>query len=195
MQAFAALLDSLIYTRGRNAKLKLIVDYLHATPDPDRGWAMAALTGDLDLPGVKPAQIRALIEARVDPVLFRMSRDYVGDTAETVALLWPAPVVPPPDAGPLSITAAVDALRHLSRSDAPAVLAGMLDRLDAEERFALLKMATGGLRIGVSARLAKTALAQAFGLDVDAVEEVWHGLSPPYARDRKSTRLNSSHVR
>ncbi len=181
MQAFAALLDSLIYTRGRNAKLKLIVDYLHATPDPDRGWAMAALTGDLDLPGVKPAQIRALIEARVDPVLFRMSRDYVGDTAETVALLWPAPVVPPPDAGPLSITAAVDALRHLSRSDAPAVLAGMLDRLDAEERFALLKMATGGLRIGVSARLAKTALAQAFGLDVDAVEEVWHGLSPPYA--------------
>ena len=181
MHAFAALLDSLIYTRGRNAKLKLIVDYLHATPDPDRGWAMAALTGDLDLPGVKPAQIRALIEARVDPVLFRMSRDYVGDTAETVALLWPAPVVPPPDAGPLSITDAVDALRHLSRSDAPAVLAGMLDRLDAEERFALLKMATGGLRIGVSARLAKTALAQAFDLDVDAVEEVWHGLSPPYA--------------
>ncbi len=180
MHAFAALLDSLIYTRGRNAKLKLIVDYLHATPDPDRGWAMAALTGDLDLPGVKPAQIRALIEARVDPVLFRMSRDYVGDTAETVALLWPAPVRPPVAAEPVSITATVDALRHLSRSDAPAVLADMLDRLDAEERFALLKMATGGLRIGVSARLAKTALAQAFGLDVDAVEEVWHGLSPPY---------------
>jgi DNA ligase-1 len=182
MHAFAALLDSLIYTRGRNAKLKLIVDYLHATPDPDRGWAMAALTGDLDLPGVKPAQIRALIEARVDPVLFRMSRDYVGDTAETVALLWPAPIPAPVVSGePLSITATIDALRHLSRSDAPAVLADMLDRLDSEERFALLKMATGGLRIGVSARLAKTALAQAFGLDVDAVEEVWHGLTPPYA--------------
>ena len=87
MHAFAALLDSLIYTRGRNAKLKLIADYLRATPDPDRGWAIAALTGDLDLPAVKPALIRALVEARVDPVLFRMSRDYVGDTAETVALL------------------------------------------------------------------------------------------------------------
>jgi DNA ligase-1 len=180
MHAFAALLDSLIYTRGRNAKLKLIVDYLLATPDPDRGWAMAALTGDLDLPGIKPAQIRALIEARVDPVLFRMSRDYVGDTAETVALLWPAPV-PAPAGAPLSISATVDALRHLSRADAPAVLADMLDRLDSAERFALLKMATGALRIGVSARLAKTALSQAFGLDVDAVEEVWHGLAPPYA--------------
>jgi len=179
MHAFAALLDSLIYTRSRNAKLKLVADYLHATPDPDRGWAMAALTEDLDLPGVKPAQIRALIEARIDPVLFRMSRDYVGDTAETVALLWPAPPVPA-DPEPLSITQAVDRLRHLSRSDAPAQLAAMLDRLDAEERFALLKMATGSLRIGVSARLAKTALAQAFGLDVERVEELWHGLEPPY---------------
>ncbi|MDR6128159.1 DNA ligase-1 [Sphingomonas sp. SORGH_AS802] len=179
MHAFAALLDSLIYMRGRNAKLKLIADYLRATPDPDRGWAMAALTGDLDLKGVKPALIRALIEERVDPVLFRMSRDYVGDTAETVALLWPAPVVPA-DPEPLSVTQAVERLRHLSRSDAPAVLAAMLDRLDSEERFALLKMATGGLRIGVSARLAKTALAQAFALDVDRVEELWHGLQPPY---------------
>ncbi|MBB4617932.1 cisplatin damage response ATP-dependent DNA ligase [Sphingomonas abaci] len=179
MHAFAALLDSLIYTRGRNAKLKLIADYLRATPDPDRGWAMAALTGDLDLKGVKPALIRALIEERVDPVLFRMSRDYVGDTAETVALLWPAPVVPA-DPEPLGVAQAVERLRHLSRADAPAALAAMLDRLDSEERFALLKMATGGLRIGVSARLAKTALAQAFALDVDRVEELWHGLQPPY---------------
>jgi DNA ligase-1 len=179
MHAFAALLDSLIYTRSRNAKLKLIGDYLRATPDPDRGWAIAALTGDLDLPGVKPALIRALIEERVDPVLFRMSRDYVGDTAETVALLWPTPDVLP-DPEPLSVSNVVDRLMHLSRSDAPAVLAAMLDRCDAEERFALLKMATGSLRIGVSARLAKTALAQAFGIEVDAVEEVWHGLAAPY---------------
>ena len=128
MHAFAALLDSLIYTRSRNAKLKLIGDYLRATPDPDRGWAMAALTGDLDIPGVKPAVIRALIEARTDPVLFRMSRDYVGDTAETVSLLWPEPERPVEEP-PLTVAEAVDRLMHLSRSDAPAALAAMLDRL------------------------------------------------------------------
>ncbi len=181
MRAFADLLDALIYTRSRNAKLKLIADYLLATPDPDRGWAIAALTGDLDLPAVKPAVIRALIETRVDPVLYRMSRDYVGDSAETVSLLWPTPSLPPDEAAPLTITQAVETLNALSRSDAPAALAAMLDRLTAEERFALLKMATGALRIGVSARLAKTALANAFGLDVEAVEEVWHGIAPPYA--------------
>ncbi|WP_010183152.1 cisplatin damage response ATP-dependent DNA ligase [Sphingomonas sp. PAMC 26605] len=179
MRAFADLLDRLIYTRSRNAKLKLITDYLRVTPDPDRGWAMAALTGELDLPGVKPAVIRTLIEQRVDPVLFRMSRDYVGDTAETVALLWPTPPIAP-DPEPLSIAQAVDRLSALSRSDAPAALAGMLDRLDSDERFALLKMATGALRIGVSSRLAKTALANGFDLDVEAVEEVWHGIAPPY---------------
>lgn len=180
MRAFADLLERLVYTRSRNAKLKLIGDYLRATPDPDRGWAMAALTGDLDLPAVKPALIRGLVEERVDPVLFHMSRDYVGDTAETVSLLWPRPDMPPSEPMDLSLGAVVARLQSLSRSEAPAVLAAMLDRLEPEERFALLKMATGALRVGVTARLAKTALAQAFELDVEAVEEVWHGIRPPY---------------
>jgi len=182
MRAFADLLDALIYTRSRNAKLKLIGDYLRATPDPDRGWAMAALTGDLDLPGVKPAVLRAMVDARVDPVLFRMSRDFVGDTAETIALMWPEPPHPAEVPGDeLRLSAVIDRLAALSRADTPAVLGRLLDALDADERYALLKLATGALRVGVSARLAKTALAEAFAVDVDAVEEVWHGLRAPYA--------------
>src|SRR5688500_7405016 len=89
MRDFSQLLDGLVYTRSRNAKLKLIGDYLKRTPDPDRGYALAALTGELNIPAVKPALIRAITEERVDPVLFYMSRDYVGDMAETVSLLWP----------------------------------------------------------------------------------------------------------
>ncbi|WP_156680190.1 cisplatin damage response ATP-dependent DNA ligase [Sphingomonas profundi] len=183
MREFSHLLDGLVYTRSRNAKLKLIADYLRVTPDPDRGWAIAALTGELDLPAVKGAAIRALVEERVDPVLFGMSRDYVGDLAETVALLWPKPLGQPPelDDGALRLSAVVERLRTLGRADAPRALAGMLDHLDASGRYALLKLATGELRVGISARLAKTALAQAFALDVDAVEEVWHGLAPPYS--------------
>jgi DNA ligase-1 len=181
MRAFADLLDRLIYTRSRNAKLRLIGAWLRETPDPDRGWGLAALTGTLDLPAVKPAVIRALVGERVDPVLFQLSRDFVGDTAETVALIWPEPLTPPPENEPLTLGAVVDRLASLSRSDAPAALGAMLDRLAADERYALLKLATGGLRVGVSARLAKTAFAEAFGVDVDAVEEVWHGLTPPYA--------------
>jgi DNA ligase-1 len=182
MRDFSQLLDALVYTRSRNGKLKLIGDYLKRTPDPDRGWAMAALTGELNLAAVKPAAIRAIVEERVDPTLFYMSWDYVGDMAETVSLLWPKREDQPAeiDDGSLRIGAVVERLRGLGRTEAPGALARMLDHLDASGRYALLKLATGELRIGVSARLAKTALAQAFGLDLDAVEEVWHGIGPPY---------------
>jgi DNA ligase-1 len=182
MRAFSQLLDDLVYTRSRNSKLRLIGEYLKETPDPDRGIALAALTGTLDIPAVKPAQVRQLAEERVDPVLLHMSRDYVGDMAETISLLWPVPEgeVCALDDGTIRISDAVDRLRLASRSDAPAILAQMLDHLDVSGRFALLKLATGALRVGISARLAKQALADAFGLEVEQVEEVWHGLKPPY---------------
>lgn len=182
MRAFSQLLDDLVYTRSRITKLKLIADYLRQTPDPDRGYGLAALTGTLDIPHVKPAAVRGIIEERIDPVLFYMSRDYVGDTAETVALLWPKRSDEPPDIddATISISTAVNELRSASRLEAPRVLARMLDHLDASGRYALLKLATGELRVGINARLAKQALAEGFGLDVEAVEEVWHGLAPPY---------------
>ena len=50
MKRFAALLDRLVYTPSRNGKLRLLADYFRRTPDPDRGWALAALTGVLRYP-------------------------------------------------------------------------------------------------------------------------------------------------
>jgi DNA ligase-1 len=182
MRAFSQLLDDLVYTRSRNTKLKLIGDYLKETPDPDRGYGLAVLTGTLDIPHVKPAAVRGLVEERIDPVLFAMSRDYVGDTAETIALLWPTPAGEPPDVddATIRISDAIQRLRSASKMDAPRVLASILDHLDASGRFALLKLALGALRVGINARLARQALADAFGLEVEAIEEVWHGLQPPF---------------
>lgn len=179
MDRFARLLTDLIYTRARNGKLALLADYLRDVPDPDRGWALAGLTGEIDLPAIKAGIVRALIQERVDPVLFALSRDFVGDTAETVSLMWPAPTGPV--RGAPGVSEAVALLASASRETAKAVLAGLLDRLDEDGRFALLKLATGALRIGVSARLAKTAFAQAFGVALDEVEELWHAMRPPYA--------------
>src|SRR5947207_1797939 len=165
MHAFSQLLDDLVYTRSRNSKLKLIGNYLRESPDPDRGFGLAALTGTLDIPSVKHAAVRAMAEERVDPTLLYMSRDYVGDMAETVALLWPTAAAGTPeiDDATISISAAVEKLRSASRLEAPRVLASMLDHPDASGRFALLKLATGGLRVGINARLAKQALAEEFG--------------------------------
>ena len=121
-----------------------------------------------------------LLLPRVDPELYRLSRDYVGDTAETVALLWPDTEVP---LEPPRLSDVVADLQLLDNASLVRTLEDWLDRLDATGRWALLKLLTGALRVGVSARLAKTALA---GLAADAsitadeIEGVWHGVSPPY---------------
>jgi DNA ligase-1 len=177
MERFAELLDRLVFTSSRNAKLRLMGDYFRATPDPDRGHALAALTGVLEFREAKPGQIRELVQARVDPVLFEWSYDYVGDLAETTALIWPG--AHGANCKP-EITEVVDALAAAKRAEVPGLIARWLDALEPTERWALLKLITGGLRVGVSERLAKTALAEAFAADLQEIEEVWHGLSPPY---------------
>lgn len=178
MRAFADLLDRLVLSPRRTDKLRHLIDFFDAAPDPDRGWALAALTGELSLPNAKPAMLRGLIASRVDPELFAMSYDYVGDLAETIALMWPAAA--PANRAP-GVAEVVETLLALPRGEAAHRVALWLDALDADGRWALLKLITGGLRAGVSARLARQALADRAGIDVAAIEEIWHGQSPPYA--------------
>ena len=180
MIAFAELLERLVFTPGRLAKVALLRRYFATQPDPDRGFGLAALTGELAFDAAKPLLIRTLAEERTDPVLFAMSHDYVGDLAETVALIWPAART---NAGPPTMTEVVQALLTTPKAELPRVLAGWLDASDASVRYALLKLITGSLRVGASARLAKTALAELAGghIEADHIEEIWHGLAPPYA--------------
>jgi DNA ligase-1 len=203
MNRFAELLDRLAYEPGRNNKLRLMTDYFRGTPDPERGFALAALTGALSFQHAKPSMIRALIAERVDPVLFELSYDYVGDLSETVALMWKAREqtgASPADApsaggaqklrstdgedprqrGELLLSSVVTALSSLGKAELPGQLARWLDQLDETGRWALLKLVTGELRIGVSARLAKTAAAALGDKDLQEVELIWPGMRPPY---------------
>jgi DNA ligase-1 len=281
MNRFAELLDRLAYEPGRNNKLRLITKYFREVEDPDRGYALAALTGALSFKHAKPGLIRDLIAARTDPVLFALSYDYVGDLSETVALMWPkaqadrevsllgypslqpsptrgegaaqsperssrkkskaAPDAPssplPPRSGgegsgvgggaaftdasvpaerpptpnleselcsprtppratrveggertvrghnnppPPTLTDVVTTLRTLGKTELPKQLTRWLDELDETGRWALLKLVTGAMRIGVSARLAKTAAAALGDKDPHDIELMWPGLTPPY---------------
>jgi DNA ligase-1 len=225
MNRFAELLDRLAYEPARNSKLRLITEYFRSTGDPERGWALAALTGALSFQHAKPGLIRNLIAERTDPVLFELSYDYVGDLSETVALMWPArfpsplvgegreggreaahgsgllhlrssslvqdPPTPTPIPSPqgggeeraaseLSLTSVIETLSTLGKAQLPQQLARWLDALDETGRWALIKLVTGGLRVGVSARLAKAAVAALGGKDAQDIELLWPGLAPPY---------------
>ncbi|MFK0331550.1 cisplatin damage response ATP-dependent DNA ligase [Rhizobium sp. NPDC090275] len=181
MKAFADLLDRLVLTPSRNGKLKLLTDYFRDTPDPDRGYGLAAIAGTLDVRNVKPAMLRELALERIDDVLFRYSYDYVGDLAETISLVWDnerdieRSALAQPRLGEV-----VAEMNTLGRTEVRGYVRDLLDRLDASGRFAFIKLATGALRIGVSARLAKQALADLGEPDVTEIETLWHGLQPPY---------------
>ena len=115
----------------------------------------------------------------MDEVLFRYSYDYVGDLAETISLVWePAATdkAAPPD---LSLGAVMHQLETVGRANVHGLVRDLLDDLEGSSRFAFLKLITGGLRIGVSARLVKQALADMGNVDVTEIETLWHGLSPP----------------
>jgi DNA ligase-1 len=180
VKAFSELIDRLVLTPSRNGKLRLLRDYFATTPDPDRGYALAALTDGLDIPSVKPALLRTLATERIDEVLFAYSYDYVGDLAETVSLIW-TEAENADHAHDLTLATVVETLLSTSRTEAPKTFAAILDRLDAPGRYAVIKLVTGGLRIGVSAGLTKQALADLGGRDVIEIEELWHGLKVPYA--------------
>jgi DNA ligase-1 len=212
MKAFANLLDRLSYTPSRNGKLRLMQDYFRTTPDPDRGWALAVLTDGLPFSFPLRRTLSELMARRMDSELFALSRDYVGDTAETIALVWEAHtagvssplvgVAPTPNPSPQGggkqaaygerepnrraaqaaprLSGIIAELALIGRNDLGPRLETWLDGLDATGRWALLKLLTGALRVGVSARLAKTAIAEMAGYTVADVEEVWHGLAPPY---------------
>ena len=177
MIAFADLLERLVFTPSRNAKIALLRRYFSTQTDPDRGIGLAAITGELSFTFAKPGLIRELAATRTDPVLFDLSYDYVGDLAETVALIWPAN---PATTDLPGLAELVEALEVAPKSALPGLVAAWLDCADASTRLALLKLITGGLRVGASARLAKIALAEIGGVSADDVEEVWHGLEPPY---------------
>ena len=181
MKAFADLLDRLVLTPSRNGKLKLLTDYFRDTPDPDRGYGLAAIAGTLEVRNVKPAMLRELVLERMDEVLFRYSYDYVGDLAETISLVWDkeSDIVRPPGEQP-RLGEVVRRMNALGRTEVRGFVRDLLDRLDTSGRFAFLKLATGAMRIGVSARLAKQALAELSGKDVTEIETLWHGLQPPY---------------
>jgi len=196
MKAFSALIERLAFEPRRNGKIVLMAEYFRTAPDPDRGYALAALTSTLDIPGAKPALLKALIAERTDETLFRLSYDFVGDLSETIALMWPAtPHGQEETSGPeetsdreetsnpeeTSLGALVEALLAANRRAMAGLIPYWLDRLDETGRWALLKLMTGGLRIGVSAALAKAALAEFGGKKLNEIEEIWHGLTPPYA--------------
>ncbi|CDF40419.1 Putative ATP dependent DNA ligase [Chondrus crispus] len=180
MERFAELLDDLYFTNSTLAKETILSNYLRATPDPDRGWALAAIAGTLSFDLFKRNVIKSLMMERMDPFLFDMSRHYVGEMSETVALAWPKSEDPVRLNRLPSLHEIIEEFQFRDKAGIQKYLITLLDNMSPSQRWALLKLGTRGLRIGMSARSVKQTLAKMKGVDVDIIEAAWHGLTPPY---------------
>jgi DNA ligase-1 len=184
MQKFAELVDKLYFTSSNLAKSAILREYLENTPDPDRGWAIAAIAGTLNFDLFKRKLIKDLITERVDPVLFDLSYDYVGEMSETVAHLWPSDVGQNDSGESLpSLNELVLIFQSSAKKDIQDILVDLLNRMTPNQRWALIKLGTRGLRIGLSARFLKKILAEyavSPDIQVEDIERVWHGVEPPY---------------
>jgi len=178
MRRFASLLEQLLFAPQRNAKLAWIEDWLRNCPSEDRGWGVAALVGDLELGRIKSGLVRRLAHQAVNPELFAESYDFVGDLAETTALIWPQRNGT--NHKEPALHEVVLTLRQSTPEEAEDHLRRWLDHLDGTGRWGLLKLITGGLRVGVSARMLRLALAQTYAKPVEDIEEIWPLISPPY---------------
>ena len=172
MRGFSELIDKLLLTSSRNRKIDILCDYFKNTPDPDRGFALAIITNSLELKNIPISKIKEIVRENVDEELFALSYDYVGDLAETISLIWPIKKMES------SSNFKNDRyFKNINKSELKKN-SNFLSIANETERWALIKLISGGLRIGVSSRLAKTALAKFGNKKLDDIEKIWHGIDP-----------------
>ncbi len=168
MRRFAALYDAIDRTTSTNAKVAAMVDYFATAPPADAAWAVFFLTGRRLKRLVPGAAIWewTLAATGLESWLLEECYAVVGDGAEVAALVLDQ--LPSELTGDLPLSEWVEQrLLRLRQMDSPAQQAEVtawwrtLDRL---QRFVLLKLLTGELRVGVSQTLVVRALAQSAGL-------------------------------
>lgn len=176
MEEFAKLLENIIFSPSRNKKINLLVDYFRRTPNPERGYALSLLTSNFKFRYIRNSDLKEITKSRIDSTLFELSYDYVGDMAETISLIWPNKTqkkLP-------SLTEFVNIIQSSSKESALKFLIRKLDESTQTERWAIIKLFTGGLRIGISEKIVKISLSKFGDKRLDQIEKIWHGLQIPY---------------
>jgi DNA ligase 1 len=173
MKAFTALFTQLDSSTATSAKVQALKRYFAAAQAEDAAWATYFLSGGKPRQVVPTGTLRLLAcqRAELPEWLFEESYQAVGDLAETIAHVLPAPTTQ----SNLSLSAWVEQrLLPLRNADAPEQAMRVLaywDELDAPERFILTKLIGGGFRVGVSKLLVQRALAELSGVDAKVVAQ------------------------
>lgn len=183
MKRFAALFNEIDVTTRTNEKVAAMARYFREADPRDAAWAVYFLSGERikRLIAVRKLAAWAMEESDVPEWLFEESYHAVGDLAETITLLLPAPR-PTIDR---SLHEWIE--EHLLPLQTATELAQRTSvvhawrELEPHERFVWNKLLTGGLRVGVSRSLVIRALSVASGIDEPTIAHRLSGTWEPNA--------------
>ena len=167
MREFAQLYAELDETTATSRKLAALQAYFQRATPQDAAWAVYFLAGGKPRQAVPTKMLRELATERagLDAWLFDEAYHAVGDLAETIALILPAPGRRS-DVGLAEwVEQRIAPLRGAAPETIRAALLAYWDELETRERFLLIKLIGGGFRVGVSKLLVTRALAAIAAID------------------------------
>ena len=182
MQAFAALFRQLDGTGSTSAKLEALQAYFLSAAPADAAWALALLLGKRRRRLITGRRLREICLAGTElpEWLFEACHAQVGDSAETVALLWQqrADRTGEPsrwDGNPGRVTfedplalwmdERLPQLAALDGEKQTEAVQACWRSLPPDQLLLVNKLLSGGFRVGVSTGLVTRALAQSAELD------------------------------
>jgi len=162
MKRFTRLYTALDETTKTGEKTDAMVDYFREAPAADAVWAIYFLIGRRIKRLIETRKLVgwAIDEAGVPEWIFGDCYSAVGDLAETIALLLPAPVTSTDKPLEYWVTERLLPLREWDDERRRESLVEAWREMDERQRFVWNKLITGEFRVGVSQNLVVRALAE-----------------------------------
>src|SRR5438874_7974132 len=171
MKLFTRLYTALDETTKTNGKIEALVHYFRAAPPADAVWAIHFLIGRRIKRLIETRKLVewAIAEAGIPEWIFGDCYSAVGDLAETIALLLPAPSTATEKPLHYWVEERLLPLREWGDEQRRESLVAAWREMDEQQRFVWNKLITGEFRVGVSQNLVVRAVAAFSGLTTEVV--------------------------
>ncbi len=171
MKHFTELYLQLDGTTRSTVRQQALVHYFENADPRDKLWLIALFTGKRPKRTVSTSQLKDWVMEKtgIPPWLFEQSYHVVGDLAETIALLIPAPESVQTEKSLAQYIREIQALRTADEEEKKAYIYAQWEELTKDQLFIFNKLITGGFRLGVSQKSIVKALAMHLDRDENII--------------------------
>ncbi|MTI18814.1 hypothetical protein E1162_16325 [Rhodobacteraceae bacterium RKSG542] len=197
MKAFSALVEALESDKSPTARERYLAAFLAENDRSECEVALGVLSGAFSLlKAVRPKLLEAVSSKRLDAEYAALSKSFLKDQRETIALNWPVTSF---DDG-LSLSDAWQRWQTAAKGDQEAALEALLDECAPQARLVLIKLLSGSLSGLIAPRDVWAALFRYSGKGISEIAWNWHFLNGDLAamfswlEDKAALEMESDHA-